>query len=160
LTRVLRTFRASPARSNSPRGGFPQRQVLASASPEVFSPSAFWLRRAIRLCRKPDDPASAIESAPRAILARDRLRSCGFPLAQTAGYSRHACAGPTRIMHRRSPVRRCSATRPDDLATLPASSIRQRSWGSIPFAVLILSTGPTASWRRAPTCRFSSIPPR
>jgi len=124
-----------------------------------FPLQRFRLRRAIQLCHKPDDPASAIQSIPSPCWLAGRLRSCGFSLAQAA-VSHHACAGPTRIMHRRSPVRRCSATRPNELATLPASSIRQRSWGSTPFAVLLLPAGPIAFWRRAPTCRFSSLPPR
>jgi len=70
--RVLRTFRASPARSNSPRGGFPQRQVLASASPEVFSPSAF-------------SAAPRYPALPQA--RRSRFSDSVDPVAVLAGWS-------------------------------------------------------------------------
>jgi len=116
-------------------------------------------RRAIWPCRKPDDPASAIGPicapcvfGPRSIaLLRFYARADG-------GCLRLACAGSTRIMHRRSPVRRCTAIRPNDLATLPASSFRQRSWDFHPSQLCSCSRVRIASRPRAPTCRFASNP--
>jgi len=116
-------------------------------------------RRAIRLCRKPDDPASAIRSICAPCLSGSRpIALLRFYARADGGYLRLACAGPTRIMHRRSPVRRCSATRPDDLATLPASSFRQRSWDFHPSQLCSCSRVRIASRPRAPTCRFASNP--
>jgi hypothetical protein len=144
---------------SSPRGGFPRRQALASASPEVFSPSAFKLRRAVRLCHKLGRSRFSVQ-VRRAVCWPHRTFALAVFRWHTWRLFRHTCAGSTRIMHRRSPVRRCSATRPNVSQPCRLLQIRQRSWGSRPFAALLLPAGSSAFRARAPTCRFSRIPPR
>jgi len=98
--RVLRTVRASPARSCSPRGGS-ARQAFPGASPEVSVPfSASGPRRAARSCRSPDDPAPAFVtlSAARPVgsAAVGGHRPCGLTLTSTPGFN-PASRTPVRL---------------------------------------------------------------
>lgn len=70
---------------------FSARQALPGASPGVLSPSAFCKpRRAVRTCRFPDDPASALTLPTARPLFFGRCRwacPCGFSLTLATDFS-------------------------------------------------------------------------
>ncbi len=163
--RVLRTVRASPARSCSPRGGS-ARQAFPGASPEVSVPFSASGRVALSgvavLQTIPLRRLSPLPQPDRLDIGRCRWASPLRSYADVHGgiQSRVANAGPARVMHRRCLWSRCSATQPDELAAWPGGLSRQRSWGSSPSQCCSCPTGDETFRSRAPTCRFSKRPPR